>query len=189
MIDPQPIGEPTQTIDKTMSITAANLWANLLALPVIAFILIPYALIWGDVWEGILRLMSQVGGVTFIGFVFGFALSIVLHELLHAIGFMLGGARWADIQFGLKMGTPFAHCRIPLPLNSYRLAVILPGMVLGVIPAFSGLIFGSLPLTLYGTVLTIAAMGDALILWLLRDAPLRTRVLDHPSKVGCELIP
>lgn len=175
--------EPLTRIDKTMSMIAANIWANILALPVLAFYLGGYVLLWGWPTGVLIWSWGEILGALAILIV-----SIIIHELLHGIGYRLGGASWQQIKFGVKQLTPYAHCEIPLHLAAYRLAVLLPGLILGILPAVVGVVWGSWLLTLYGAVMSAAALGDALILWLLRDAPAAARVLDHPSKVGCELI-
>jgi hypothetical protein len=38
-------------------------------------------------------------------------------------------------------------------------------------------------------IFTLAAGGDALILWLLRGVPAGRLVRDHPSKPGCLVLP
>lgn len=174
--------EPRPRIDKTMSMVAANVWANILAIPVLTIYLGGYILLWG--WP---TGLSWVWG-EFVGAVIILIVSVIIHELLHGIGYRLGGASWREIKFGVKQLTPYAHCEIPLRLAAYRVAVLLPGLILGVLPAVIGLVWGIWLLTLYGAVMSAAALGDALILWLLRDAPPAAQVLDHPSKVGCELI-
>lgn len=175
--------EPVTKIDKTMSIVTANLWGNLLAVPVFVVFGGAYIWRWGLPADGL-----TFGWFELIAAVVIFIVSIVLHELLHGLGYYLGGATWSQIKYGVKQLTPYAHCEIPLSLNAYRLAVILPGFILGVMPAVVGILSGSGVLTLYGTIMTAAALGDALILWLLRDAPPAAKVQDHPSKVGCELL-
>lgn len=175
--------ESVNKIDKTMSMVAANLWGNLLAVPVFVLFGGAYIWRWGLPAEGL-----TFTWVELITAVVILMVSIVVHELLHGLGYYWGGATWSQIKFGVKQLTPYAHCEIPLALNAYRVAVILPGLILGVIPAVGGILTGSGVLTLYGTVMTAAALGDALILWLLRDAPPAAKVQDHPSKVGCELL-
>jgi hypothetical protein len=175
-------------IDKTMSLTAANGLAFALALPAMALFLLPYWLIWGSgasARPDLVRLDSSWSLGLFLVVVIA---SVVVHELLHGLGCLLGGASWRDVKFGFKSLTPYAHCKIPLTLPAYRLSIALPGIVLGIIPGLLGLINGSYLLTGYGAFMFMAALGDVLILWLLRDAPAGARVQDHPNAVGCELL-
>lgn len=168
-------------IDKTMSLWAANMIAGLLVIPVVLLFFIPYILLHGAVTIDITTLwvMTALLVVT---------VSIVIHEGLHGIGYKLAGATWKEIEYGVKSFSPYAHCKVPLEVNGYRVAVALPGFILGIIPGFIGVALGSAELTLFGALMAASALGDVMILWLLRDAPSHARVLDHPTKVGCKLL-
>ncbi len=176
----------TQIIDKTMSFRAANLWGSALAIAVFVLFLIPQWLIWGQTLNQFLNRFEMTWFIVILFFA-ALIISISTHELLHGIGYNLGGANWSQIKFGVHGITPYAHCTVPLDVSDYRLAVALPGLMLGLMPAVYGLLIGSFPILIYGVFMTSAASGDALILWLLRDAPPEAKVLDHPSKIGCEL--
>jgi hypothetical protein len=153
---------------------------------VFALVIVPYWVLWAKrvslesladeslIWVPVL-LGALVAGV-------------VAHEALHAIGFMIGGAAWEDIKFGVKMMNPYAHCKVPLRASAYRLAITLPGIVLGVLPGLIGIITGMGLVNLFGAIMLSAALGDALILWLLRDTPRDALVYDHPSEIGCEVV-
>ena len=188
----QPMAEGSskpETIDKSMSFILANLLAGLLACPATLLCIGPYVLLWGgprpDAGNGVPLAENPM---FLIGLLVILIVSVVAHELLHAAGFLLRGAASDDIRFGMKMLTPYAHYTVPVELASYRLAIALPGVVLGIVPAIAGIASGIIWLTLYGTVMFVGALGDALILWLLRDAPPGAMVIDHPSKIGCEII-
>ena len=115
-------------------------------------------------------------------------MSIVTHELLHAVGFVYaGGALWSDVRFGVmwKALAPYAHCTQVMQVAPYRVAIALPALLLGVAPTLTGLATGVGVLTFYGYIMLIAACGDAAILWAIRSVPEATLVKDHPSKVGC----
>lgn len=169
--------------DKTMSVMTANVLAAVLMLPAYLLVLIPFYLVWKRI---ILTSYDSIGDVLVLLIIF--FLSIVVHEGLHAVGYMYGGAKWQDIKFGVKHLSPYAHCRVEMPANKYKLAVALPGIVLGIMPAIAGTLFGIDNLALFGAIMLIAATGDVLILWLLRSTPAHTPVQDHPSKVGCQIL-
>ena len=61
----------------------------------------------------------------------------------------------------------------------------LPGLVLGVLPTAVSWLLGSGALVLFGSLMLITALGDLMILWLIRDVPAGRLVLDHPSEAGC----
>ena len=171
-----------QVVDKTMTFAAANLWGAVLAVSVTLLFFALYRSVWGDVvipenWGWL-----QVGLSLLVLFV-----SIAIHELLHGLGYFLGGANWEQIKFGVRKLSPYAHCSVPLKRNGYRWAVALPGLVLGIVPVALGTLLGSTVLLLFGTFMTVSAAGDGLVLWLLRNAPADALVYDHPTLVGCEL--
>ena len=73
----------------------------------------------------------------------------------------------------------------PMAAHAYRLGAAMPGLVLGVLPWLFGLATGNGPAFLFGLLFTIAALGDAMILWLLRGVAPEAQVIDHPSRAGC----
>jgi hypothetical protein len=72
--------------------------------------------------------------------------------------------------------------------RAYRTAVLLPGIILGVLPAIVGLLIGSFWLTLFGAIMVMAAGGDLAVLLAVRDVPATAIVRDHPTKPGCEVL-
>jgi hypothetical protein len=181
--DPAPDAGPGDTLDATLSIPEASVLSILLAPAVVAIFVVPYALLWGiNPMIGVLGLVRVLAAIV---------VGVVIHEGLHALGFLVfGRARPAEIQVGIiwYLLTPYAHCKAPMRASAYRAAVLLPGVALGVIPALAGVAVGAPLLVLFGVVMTIAALGDALVVWAIRGVPGKTRVIDHPSKVGCRVI-
>ncbi|HEY4652011.1 MAG TPA: DUF3267 domain-containing protein, partial [Pontibacter sp.] len=111
-------------------------------------------------------------------------------ELLHGLTWALfckNGLK--SIKYGVhwKMLTPYCHCKEVLPLRAYRLGGMMPGLVMGILPTIGGLLLGYLPVFAFGLLFTVAAGGDALILWMLRKAGRQDLVQDHPDQIGCYL--
>jgi hypothetical protein len=170
-------------VDKTMSPTRANVFAGVLALFVGAGFFVPYALVWGS--KPLLAVFERA----WFSFLLVLILSVVVHELLHGLGFVLAGrVSWREVELGLKGGMAYAHCKVPLRASAYRVSLVLPGVVLGLVPGLVGLVGGSAWLTVYGALMFVAALGDALILWLIRAVPGEARVQDHPSMPGCQVL-
>lgn len=170
----------TNRVDKTLSPLRVNVLSIMLTLWVTAAFFIPYALIWGSdslwaVFDGWLLLVL--------------VLSVVVHEVLHAVGYTLvGRVSWREVRFGTKWLMVYVHCRVPMTASAYRIAVVLPGVILGLVPGMMGLAWGNAWLTVYGTLMTISALGDLMILWLIRSVPGDVRVQDHPSAPGCQVL-
>jgi hypothetical protein len=161
---------------------------NLLSIPlvllIVALIVTPYGAIWGTkaLASGFRAFIRP--GTFFPSFVFG----VLVHEFLHGAGWVSFGRKsWKAIRFGIKWTalSPYAHCIEPLTARAYRLGAFLPGLVLGIAPAAIALVTGNAWLLYFGTLFTIAASGDFLILWLLRDVPHHVLVEDHPDRAGC----
>jgi hypothetical protein len=116
------------------------------------------------------------------------AVLLIAHEFLHALGWMWAGRfGWDQISFGFDRKTfnPYTHVHTPMTARAYRIGAILPGAVTGVIPVLAGWITGSGPLTLIGVFMAIGAVGDLIILWIIRRVPGDALVLDHPTHAGC----
>lgn len=181
---------PEQEIayEATVPMTSANLMAFLMV--PLAFLLfwLPYWAVWQN-WPFAAFLDNSFSGLSTLIFVM--AVSIVVHELLHAVGFWLvGGVSWRRIKFGFSWQgfAPYAHCRDPLPTTAYRISVALPGLFLGVLPGFAGIAVQQPLLVMWATLMLLAAGGDTAVLWAVRRVPGKARVLDHPTMVGCQVL-
>lgn len=171
----------------TLSMERANTLALILTPVLIFFLGVPYGLIHG--FDSLLEPLTQVKNLLLALPVF--LLSIVMHEGLHGMGFILfSEATSHDVRYGVKWEalTPYAHCEIPIRAFSYRVAVVMPTVILGVMPYLVGLLTGSPLWALYGITMTIAGLGDMLAMWAIRHVPNEVRVQDHPSEVGCDVL-
>lgn len=125
-----------------------------------------------------------------IGLIVLFVLGI-LHELLHAIGFLIfGKVNWSDIAFGVKWKslTPYGYCKIPVKAIVYIIALILPTIILGVIPLTISLLIKAKYLYLIGTLMIVGGFGDMIVVWMIRDVPKERMLIDHPRKLGCLMV-
>jgi hypothetical protein len=172
----------------TLGFTEANIYALGLVIPIIALFTVPYGWMYG-----VETLGTDIA--QFIAHPLLFLLSVVLgtviHELIHAICWSwFDGIAWSKIEFGIKWKilTPYVHCPVPVEVNNYRWGVAMPGIVLGVLPYFVALVLQNGWLLGFGLFFTIAAGGDLLILWLLRNVESGKLVQDHPDLVGCKVV-
>ncbi len=171
--------------DRSVSLAAANAYALGGALPVLALLIVPFGLAWGwtAVADGALwwadRPLVMLGALV---------VGVLVHEVLHALTWRAmadlppGSVR---LGFSWKALTPYAHCSAPMPARAYRLGAAAPGVALGLAPVGVAWATGDGLWLAFGLLFTLAAGGDALILWLLRDAPPDVRVADHPTRAGC----
>jgi hypothetical protein len=170
--------------DVSISLGKANLLAIPFAILGVIVVLGPYLLVWGSA-----ELSASFNRFSRLPvFIPSFLIGVVLHELLHGVGWMVFGRQPArNIRFGfqLKTLTPYAHCMAPVSASAYRAGTALPGIALGLIPALFGIVTGNWFATMFGTLFTVAACGDALIIWVIRSVPGKTLVRDHPKNAGC----
>jgi hypothetical protein len=146
-------------------------------LMIIGFIVMLHNAIWGV--DSLISTFREVeAGAVLLA---AYAMGIVVHEWLHGIGFTASGAPWKQIRFGVYKFTAYCQCDAAVPAAGFRWAVALPGMVLGLIPATAGLTFGWGWVTVFGALMTSAAVGDALILWALRSVPDGARIAYRPD--------
>ena len=117
-----------------------------------------------------------------------FAVGIVLHELIHGVAWMAAGRlSFRQMKFGVqwKSLTPYAHCTVPIRKNAYVIGTIAPAIILGIIPFGISLINGNGWYLIIGILFTFAAIGDLLIIWLIRSAAGESLIEDHPENAGC----
>ncbi len=177
----------TESNDATMSVVRANViglgWLPLAALLALG----PFVLLRGGAplaaglpGRGVLPIVILI-----------IVASILAHESLHALGFLLfGRVPRSSVRLGFhrRTLTPFAACNTAVTAGAYRKAALLPAVVLGVVPSILGVIVGSPALTLWGWVMLALAGGDLAAVWAIRRVPGESLVLDHPSRVGCRIV-
>ena len=174
-----------------MDIRSANIIALAISLPMmIAFILI-FSLVNYEKLN-LYEVKAQLGYWTTPAGVFimiiVIILGIVFHEVIHGITFALfAKAGLKSIRFGILMKslTPYCHCTEPLKAWQYLISSIMPAIVLGFIPVLVATFTVNIGLLLFGVFFTMAASGDFIIVYMLRNLPRNIRVQDHPEKIGC----
>lgn len=143
-----------------------------------------YELVWHNLLSAIPSLWLRL--YVFLPIILGLT---VLHEITHIFGFWwLGKAGRQDWQIGIRSATPYAHCSAPMTLRAYKAAVVLPGLLLGILPLLLAFIFGWPIVFVYSIIMTTADLGDFFILLNLGGLPSHSLVADHASKPGCWLI-
>jgi hypothetical protein len=171
----------------TLTFARANAYALALVIPILIFYLVPYGGIYG--WKSMVSDLLLF--FTNIPLLLGsFIVGTAFHELIHAISWSLfDGIPWKKVHFGFKWSTftPYVHCPEPVEVTNYRWGVAMPGIVLGLLPYLFALILQNGWLLGFGLFFTLAASGDLLILWLLKNVPSGTLVQDHPDLVGCRV--
>ena len=190
-----PVTPPLKTIAEfpeypiAAEATISFFWANVVALLLLplayGLFFVPYRLIWG---RGLVDRFLTLTLPVSIGILILLLVSIGVHEWLHAAAFVrIGKVAKTAVQYGFswKGMAPYAHCKAPMNASAYRIAVLLPGLLLGIVPGLLGVAAGVWWLVLYGTMMLVAAGGDTAVLLAMRHVPGDALVLDHPSQAGC----
>lgn len=185
-----PTAESSMKKELTIDTNRANVIALMLGVVIIIVLIIPFILLnvgsfelpalkaelkfWAHPLGVIIVLVAMSGG-------------IVVHEFIHGLTFAIfAKAGFKSVKFGiLKPFTPYCHCKEPLKAWQYRISTIMPAIVLGLIPWAIAMFTGSIGLMLFGIFFTMAAGGDFIIIYLLRNQPANSLVQDHPEKIGC----
>jgi hypothetical protein len=174
---------PAKLRDVSIPLEAVAQQITVLSIVLTVAPLVIHALLWGVNTE------FQSEAYLF-GFVLTFVL-IVLHELCHAIGWIIFArvpASHISFGFAWKTLSPYAHAKTPMRADGYRGGVVLPGILTGLLPTLAGILTGQAWLTVPGAVLLSGALGDALVWWVIRDVPGDALVIDHPKNAGCYVI-
>lgn len=178
---------------KTISIERAGRIGLIITVPVFLVFTVPYVLIYdkglSDLFEYFRNGISPVKiAMGFLLFTAAVVIGIVLHELIHGITWALFAKKgFKSIRFGVlwKLLTPYCHCTEPLKIKHYLLGAVTPALFLGFVPGIAGIVVESYPVTLFGIFFIIAAIGDFMIVYLLKNEKPDDYAQDHPSEAGC----
>lgn len=145
---------------------------------------LPYYVIWGFNFSSFLLKNNILTALLpFLILILG----IIVHELIHGIFFSIFASKgFKSIKFGIlwKMLTPYCHCKEPLKIKHYIIALMAPLVILGIVPAIISLFIGNLPLLIFGIFFSGAAAGDLMIYSLIKKENHEDYVQDHPSEAG-----
>ena len=115
-------------------------------------------------------------------------LGVFVHELLHGLTWQIASKQPSSvIRYGInwKLLTPYAHCSEPINVQYYRIGILMPTIILGLIPYIVVLFVQEPNLLLFSIIFTIAGSGDLVVFWIIRNLHSDTVVMDHPSRAGC----
>ncbi|MGI9651343.1 DUF3267 domain-containing protein [Chryseobacterium sp. RLHN22] len=170
--------------EKIIDLAKAN-GISLLYLLVFAVVFsVPYYFIWG--FNISLKSIGENISFAFLPLIV-IILGIIIHELIHGIFFAIYASKgFKSIKFGIlwKMITPYCHCKEPLKIKNYIVALLAPFILLGIIPAIISLAIGNIALLAFGIFFSSAAAGDLLIYSLIKKENPEDYVQDHPSEAG-----
>ncbi len=178
----------------TINLVKANVYALLILIPIFLVYGLPFYFLWhqDNSVAGFIQTIKTTGmaGVSgYIGSMFLIMLvGIVLHELIHGITWaQFAKNGYKSISYGVlwEVLTPYCHCSEPLKVKHYLTGAIMPAVLLGFIPAAVAISTNNILMLLFGGYFTMAAIGDFMIIYLLRNEGMEALVQDHPSEAGC----
>ena len=149
------------------------------------FILVPgagialYLYVWG--WSSFWSEFQQ--GILLLVFL----ASIPVHELLHYCGFVfLNGVerKYVDFRFNRKSMTPYVVCRVNTSVMRYKVAALLPFLLLGISPAVYGLFVHNSTILAAGLLNIAGCAGDVILYFLLLRLDNRSIVSRHAQRIG-----
>jgi hypothetical protein len=163
----------------------ANVYSLFFAIPAAVLLTGGYVLIWGK--TGIFEAQSVISQNLFLAVII-VIMGILMHELIHGLSWAWFGKKPLSViryGFNLKALTPYAHCKEPMKISTYRLGAVMPGLILGILPSAIGIISGQGEIMIFGLLFTVAAGGDVMVLWLVRKEKSGVLVMDHTTQAGC----
>lgn len=179
--------EGYEKVLKTIDIGKANINGILLMIPVFLIYAIPFYIIWKDTMS-VKEMLGADSWTSYFKWTLVFFGGIIAHELVHGISWALFAKKgFRSISFGVmwKMLTPYCHCKEPLLIKHYLIGAITPFIFIGLIPAIYAIAAGSVGWMFFGIFFTIGAIGDFMIVNLLKNEKMTDYALDHPSEAGC----
>jgi hypothetical protein len=173
-----------------ISVVKANMYALIFAIPAFLISIFPYYLIWHNYEiENTDNLFTAI--MLLVIYFVSLLVLIVVHELIHGIFFAkYSQSGWKAVKFGImwKMFTPYCHGKEPITMNQYRIALLMPTVVVGLLPVIISFFIDSTTLNFIGFTLLLGGAGDVTVVWLTRKVKGSTVVLDSETQVGCEII-
>lgn len=114
---------------------------------------------------------SLYTSVSFSLFLILMILYLCLHEIIHGIGYLVGGSKWKNIQFGMAFEKGILYCMSYQEVSKKNILISLqmPFMVIGVITYIIGIIF-SIPLLVILSIINLvgASMDIVMFLYILK---------------------
>lgn len=129
--------------------------------------------------------LSEIGGLSFyIMFAGIIVVSVVIHELLHGIGWAISsGQGWKIVRFNINAMMPSCACKAVLKKKAYLIGVLAPFVVLGFGSTLFVFVYPGTVSLLTMMVNFIAAGADLLIAFnILKEG--NCLVADHPTEAG-----
>ena len=113
--------------------------------------------------------------------------AIVVHELIHGFFFARYNiSGWKGVKFGIipKMMAAYATTQEPLEVRQFRIVILMPTLLLGIIPLIIAFITGNFYIFMFAFFMILGGTGDFAVLWFIRKLNSRQLIIDHPKTLG-----
>jgi len=179
----------------TINVIWANVFGVIVLIVALALFGTLFAFLWNQKFVQEINLFIISGGnilqslINFFIYMLLFIIGIILHEGIHGLFFALYSKnKFKSIKFGImpkeKLFTPYCHCSEILRINYYRIAAIMPTIILGMLPVGISLIIGNVALLFFGTIFICAGCGDILMIMKLLKEKNNVLIYDLPDEAG-----
>lgn len=130
--------------------------------------------------------LMDISGIRFpILFIVIIFIVTVIHELLHAIGWVIISRKgWSIIKFNINAMIPSCACKVVLEKKQYLVGVLTPFIVLGIGSIIFLMIYPGTLSLLTMLVVFVEAGGDLVIAFSILKEKNETLISDHPTKAG-----
>lgn len=157
--------------------------------PITVCCFLPYLLVWGwpdlPEWRGLGPTVLDILIGTLVALLL-YAVSAFVHEALHIAAMVMPVSR-LEVGMRLSEGVVYVHAKEPMSARAYRIVLLVPAVILGVVPVVVGVLEGQGWVVVYGYVMLLSAIGDLVVLRLMKRVDARTLVRDHPEQLGCQV--
>lgn len=150
---------------------------------------LPFVIICGLLYRFLLidqAHLLEIGGLSFyIMFIVIIVISVVVHELLHGIGWAVSsGKGWNVVRFNINAMMPSCACKVALEKKQYLIGVLTPFVFLGIGSILFEFIYPGTISVLTMMVNFIAAGADLIIAFNVLKEAGNSLIVDHPTKAG-----
>lgn len=130
--------------------------------------------------------LMDISGIRFpILFIVIIFIVTVIHELLHAIGWVIISRKgWSIIKFNINAMIPSCACKVVLEKKQYLVGVLTPFIVLGIGSIIFLIVYPGTLSLLTMLVVFVEAGGDLVIAFSILKEKNETLISDHPTKAG-----
>ncbi len=149
---------------------------------------LPFVIVFGLLYRFFLvdraHLLEVSGPSFYILFLAIIAVSVVIHELLHGIGWAVAsGKGWNVVRFNISAMMPSCACKVALEKKQYLIGVLSPFVLLGFGSVLFILIYPGTVSLLTMMVNFVAAGADLMIaVNVLKKG--ESLIVDHPTEAG-----